>query len=236
MDNLTTSPRKYLEVAPIPFDRVTRVLHQLTHDVRNEFGALDLEAAYIAQAATDPATAAEAMHLRKIVTEAVVRLKRLAASVGTISISPASCPAHLFAAELRLRLTKTWPVEMADAGWGMELGEQGINMDFELLAAAFARIFENAFQFREDGFRLDFRGYARGANLVFEWSETKKAVPSPPEKWGTEPFVTTRRDGYGLGLFFVRRVIGAHHGRVAIRHDAARELLVTQVVLPVEKG
>ena len=220
---------------PVPFDRVSAFLRLLSHDVRNELGALDLEAAYIAQAADDPATAAEAKKLRKIVTEAAVKMKRLSASVGRITVKPQPFPARMFIEEMRVRLSKTWPSEMASAAWNLELGSEEIAIEFEMMASALHRIFDNAFQFREASGWIEFRAFVRDANIVMELIEGKSTVPSPPENWGEEPFVSTRKDGYGLGLFFARRVIGAHHGKLTARHDDGRHVLVTQIALPIEK-
>ena len=229
-------PSAEASLPPVPFERVSAILRQLSHDVRNELGALDLEAAYIAEASKEPSTAAEAKRLRNIVAEAAVKLKKLSAAVGPLSIQAHPISARMFVEEVRTRLSKTWPKEMAAAAWNLELGGETIVIDFEVMAAAFARIFENAFQFREDGLWIEFRAFGRDGKVIFEFVEGKKTVPSPPEKWGVEPFVTSRKDAYGLGLFYVRRVIGAHHGRMAASHDAVRGVLVTQVVLPEEKG
>src|SRR5579884_4382524 len=84
----------------VPFERVERFVRRLTHEIRNQFGALDLEAAYIAQAAADPVTSAEVAKLRRIVTEATLQLKRLSAALGPIEARKIRCGAKMFINEL----------------------------------------------------------------------------------------------------------------------------------------
>jgi nitrogen-specific signal transduction histidine kinase len=69
--------------------------------------------------------------------------------------------------------------------------------------------------------------------LVIELLEGKTSLPSAPETWGCEPLVSTRRSGFGMGLFFARRVLAAHQGEVRFTFDPGAEQLTTRVSLPL---
>ncbi|HEX8310235.1 MAG TPA: hypothetical protein VF614_02885, partial [Chthoniobacteraceae bacterium] len=59
------------------------------------------------------------------------------------------------------------------------------------------------------------------------------AVPEDPASWGLQPFRTTRRGAYGLGLFSARRLLRAIGATVEIVHEPAAGELRTRVILPL---
>ena len=69
--------------------------------------------------------------------------------------------------------------------------------------------------------------------IVLELREEKSAIPAPPETWGLEPLVSTRRGGYGMGLFHARRILAGHDGTVTFAFDPAAQLLTTRITLPL---
>jgi nitrogen-specific signal transduction histidine kinase len=66
--------------------------------------------------------------------------------------------------------------------------------------------------------------------------EGKSAVPSLPESWGVEPLISTRRGGFGMGLFCARRILAVHQGRIESTFDPAAQLLTTRLCLPLAAG
>jgi nitrogen-specific signal transduction histidine kinase len=69
--------------------------------------------------------------------------------------------------------------------------------------------------------------------LVVELIEPKSSVPSAPETWGLEPLVSTRRSGFGMGLFQARQIIDLHGGEMTFTFDQTRQRLTTRVALPL---
>lgn len=90
----------------------------------------------------------------------------------------------------------------------------------------------NAIQFADAGGRVNVRSFAEDGNVIFDISEPCVSAPSSPQTWGMEPFVTTRRGAYGLGVFRARMILAAHHGDLVYHHDPAQNLLTAKIILP----
>ncbi len=69
--------------------------------------------------------------------------------------------------------------------------------------------------------------------FVFELREKRATIDAPVETWGCTPLVTTRRGGFGLGLFHARQMLAVHGGDVNFDHDPAAGILTTRVTLPL---
>jgi two-component system nitrogen regulation sensor histidine kinase GlnL len=47
------------------------------------------------------------------------------------------------------------------------------------------------------------------------------------------PFVTTKREGQGLGLAIVRKYLSQMHGRISVERDTEAERTIFRIFLPV---
>lgn len=223
------------EIAPVPFDRVSRLIRQLTHDVRNGLSAVDLEAAFIAELVDDPEASDELRKLRAMVANSARMLRDLSQNFQEVRLHRMPWAASIFFGELESRLFKQFP-GAPDLHINSELGEEQIDVDLDQLCVAVAALVENAVHFREAGGAITLTARAENGEVLLELREAKKVVDNeiPPEEWGLEPFRSTRPGGYGLGLFRARRVIEAHGGTLEIRHDG--EQLVSCIALPIHLG
>jgi len=217
----------------VPWQRVVTFNRQISHDVRNGLNAVELEAAFIAELNSDPAIAEELKKLRAIVVNLTKTLHEVSTYMGTFSMNPIELEASLLLRELRERLGKLYPNAMAGVAWSENLGAESLEVDMERFSEALREILENAFQFQEKGQPIAFTCRCEGARLVLELREGKSS-PVATEEWGT-PLFTTRRGGYGLGLFHAGRVIAAHGGELKRAYDAGASALITRVSLPLKK-
>ena len=64
-------------------------------------------------------------------------------------------------------------------------------------------------------------------------SDNGPGVPSHIEDELFSPFVTTKRDGQGLGLAIVRKLISQMNSRIVFERDAAKALTMFRLFLPV---
>ncbi len=217
----------------VPFTRVAGFVRQVTHDVRNGLNAIELQTAYAAELVSDPEALEEVRRIRGLVQQTTKMLQALSSNfwVSTPNLVPYS--ARIFVEDLRDRLVKQHPEHAPQVRWDVELQDESIAVDLEMIFAAIAEVFKNAFSFRESGGEIAARAFAEGGRLVVEITETKTAVPSPPEGWGREPFVSSRRGAYGLGLFRSRQLLAAHRGDLEVSHEPGRNLLSSRISLPL---
>ena len=217
----------------VPLSRVATFIRQVTHDVRNDLNSMDLQAAYAVELNTDPEAIEEVRRIRQLIQQAAKRLQALSANFQLNQPNLVTYSAKIFVEDLRDRLTKIFPEQMPAVEWTVSLGEEMIAIDIEMIFGAIAEVFRNAFQFREAGQPITASVSSANGRMVLEVQEGKTTVPSDPATWGNEPLVSTRRGGYGLGLFRARRIFGVHGGEITASHDSASARLTTRVSLPL---
>ncbi len=229
---LAVSPSSAAEIL-VPLSRVSAFVRLLTHDVRNNLNSMDLQAAFAAELITDPEAAEEVKRIRGLIHDSARALQALSGNFWTSSPSLIPYTASIFVEDLRDRLAKLHPEAAPQVEWTVALGEENILIDIEMIFSALAEIFKNAFQFREKGQGIAARVWVESGRFSFELREGKTSVPSAPESWGAEPFVSTRRGGYGLGLFRARALLAAHGGDLGFTFEPGSNLLLTRATLPV---
>ena len=228
----TTPP---MEEGMVPFERVAKFIRQLTHDVRNGLSAIDLEGAYIAELITDPEASEEVRKMRSMVSSTARMLRDISNNFQPMTVHPVPWQATTFVEDLQARLEKRFPEE-AQAGAvnvNFRVGLETIDVDLDLLTGAVLEVFNNAYQFGEDGVRVTLSAFEESGQVVFEVREPKREFQSqvPPGSWGVAPLITTRSGGYGLGLFRVRKILDAHGGRFVTEFRDG--VLITRMSVPV---
>ena len=216
----------------IPLPRLASFIRQLSHDIRNGLNAIDLEASLIAEITTEPEIAAEAKKLRGMVSNVTRSLQTLSGRFAEIKLSNAIlCPVSDFLEVLRERVEQEFSDRASDIKWRIETEKGAIEIDFELVIAALSEILRNAFQFRTADAPIEFHVREEDALIVFEVRTQSSPGATQPETWGLEPLVSTRRSGYGLGLFYARRIIQTHGG--TLNPVLENGSVVTRVRLPL---
>lgn len=217
------------EPAPIPFPVVAQFVRRHTHDLRNELNALDLEATLLSEL-IPPGEASEALtQLRRQLRSTATQLRELCNRFH----EPAPELSQWLARDLFEQCQRvTTPLEPAPGTlqWENELDRQSVMADLDPFADAWCELVRNAFLFREPDAALLARATAEGAWVRFELIEEKAAAPDFAH-WGTAPFQTTRRNGYGLGLFHADRQLHAQGAQVERSFQSGH--LVTSIQMPL---
>jgi len=232
MSKSTLSPT-YSEEMAVPYPRIAGLVRQLTHDVRNGLNNIDLQSAFLQEIVTDAQPVAEIKRLREMVADTAKMLREFSTRFWMPTPNFVTYAARMFIEDFRQRAGKLAPEGAPEVRWTVNLREESISVDIETLSRGLGEYFKNAFQFREGNEAVEARVFARGRKLVVELVESKSTVPSAPETWGREPLVSTRRGGFGMGLFFARQVLGAHGGEVAATFDPEAKQLTTRLSIPL---
>ena len=220
-----------METEPdIPWARFAAFVRQHTHDVRNGLNSLDLETALLHELVTDGEGRDCVGRQREQVRALGAQMRELSALIQ----DPKPISAPLAARDLFL----IWKEQQAslrtplEVQWVDELGTEQVNVDAGMMATVFRELLANAARFSQGG-TMTASARCEGDEAIFELREPKAGAVDP-SGWGGL-LVTTRRGGYGLGLWSARRLLAANHARIVQCHVPNEGALVTRIFLQVCK-
>ena len=137
----------------VPFERVATMVSQLTHDVRNGFNAMELQAAYVADLLTDPEDTAEAVRelkrLRGLIEDYAKTLPRFSARFRVAVPARVRYPAKMFIEDFRQRLARVQPDFAPQVMWTEELADEAAEVDPEMIFAALGSFSKTPRTFRK---------------------------------------------------------------------------------------
>ncbi len=218
-----------MDAAPdIPWKRVAEFVRQHTHDARNGLNSLDLETVFLKELLTDEEAVESAGRIQK-------QLRSLAQQLRTLSAlfqdpQPVAAP---IAAKVLLQIWREKHAAMPgslEVHWVDALADEQVSMDVEMMARVFRELLTNAAAFSK-GDPLTVTARAADGMVIFELIEPKKEALDT-SSWG-QPLFTTRRGGYGLGLWTARRMLQANGASLLQRYTPEDAALTTQIILPV---
>lgn len=211
----------------IPHERVAAFVRQHTHDLRNGLNSLDLETALLRELVSDAEAQAAVERLRRQLRGVAAQLRALSA----LFEEPQPMAAPIAAKELLLIWHEQHAafVSAPETEWRDELEGENVNVDAEMMAAIFRELLANAAAFHQAG-PAHVRAWREGEQAVFELREPKPSALDTAG-WG-QPFSSTRRAGYGLGLWAARRRAEANGATFTQRYLPEESALVTRIALP----
>jgi signal transduction histidine kinase len=225
-----------MEAPQVPFERVVSMVRHLTHDARNGLNSVDLQAAYVAELVTDDEARAEVKQLRAMISNASKLFQSLSARFWVASPQFVTYSAPIFMEDFRDRLKRRLPDQAGEIAWTEEIAEVPIRVDIEMIFSGLSEFFKNAFDFREAGQKIAAHAATKDGHFLIELREGKTVLPSPAAQWGIDPLVSTRRSGYGLGLFHARQILALHGADLTFDYDSAAGRLATRVTFPIAEA
>jgi len=217
----------------IRWSDTTRFIRQLSHDLRNDLNAIELQSAYLSELETNEEAKSEIKRLRKIVSGFAATLQGLSRLVGDIRPNLIPYRAGDFVEDLRSQIERGLPKESAEISWDVQLAESILNIDPQLLQEVFIELFTNAFRHDRGQGPLIATAKTENNEFFFTLEEPKTRVVSSVENWGREPLRNMSQRHYGLGLNRARVIVEAHSGQLRARYDQNISALVTTLILPV---
>ena len=210
----------------ISWTRLAAFMRQHTHDVRNGLNALDLETALLQEVVTDDEGRASVARVRRQVRGIAEQLRGLSA----LFHEPKPYGAPLAARELFLiwREQHESMPERPAVEWIEEVGDAKVDVDAGMMATVFRELLTNARTFR-DGEPATASARRHGDEIQYELREPK-LKPIDFSTWDSRVFQTTKRGGYGLGLWTVQRQAAANGATLTRRNEDGA--LITRIALP----
>jgi K+-sensing histidine kinase KdpD len=228
-------PNKSSETAndlSVPWNDAVRFVRQLSHDLRNDLNALELQSAYISELVHDEESQREVKRLREILSGFNSTLQQLSKKVGDVTPDLIAYPAADFLADLRAEIDRAFPEQRHQITWDVEV-DGILKIDPQLLSEMFAELFANAFCHGHDSGPLRARARIENGRLLFTLIEPKAEFNSVTENWGREPLRNVSQRHYGLGLNRAHRIVEGHGGELRARYDPQAAALLSTVTLPV---
>jgi K+-sensing histidine kinase KdpD len=217
----------------VPWSDVVHFVRQLSHDLRNDLNAIELQSAYISELEKDEELKGEIRRLREIVSGMTSTLQRLSRAVGEVTPNLIAYRAVDFMQDLRRKIEHDFPKESAEISWDIKLGEAMLNVDPQLFEEAFTELFANAFRHDRDEGPLLAKATIDHKRFLFSLHEPKPGFNLSTEDWGREPLGKISHRHYGLGLNRVRAIVEAHGGELHAQYDPNVSALVTTLALPM---
>jgi signal transduction histidine kinase len=220
----------------VPWGDMVRFVRQLSHDLRNDLNALELQSAYISELTQDQELQTEIKRLREVTSALYSTLQRLSRGVEEVTPNMISYRAPEFLEDIRAEIERTFSDKAGEINWDVQVQDVVLHIDPQLLQEAFVEILANAFQHDRGNGPLLATARIDNDRLVFALREPKPAFDSATENWGREPLRNISQRHYGLGLNRVRAIVEAHGGQLQAHYNPKAAALVSTVTLPVAAG
>ncbi len=217
----------------VPWSDIVRFVRQLSHDLRNDLNAIELQSAYIGELTQDHELTSEIKRLREVVSGMNSTLQLLSRAVGELAPNFVTYPAGEFLADMRTQIERNFSKENHEVAWDVQLQDEMLNIDPQLFQEVFVELFANAFQHDRGNGALIAKATISHGKFVFSLHEPKAAFSSDTQNWGREPLRNIRQRHYGLGLNRVRGIVEAHGGKLQAQHDLKSAMLISTMTLPI---
>src|SRR5215471_7531838 len=217
----------------VPWSDTVHFIRQLSHDLRNDLNAIELQSAYIGELTQDQELTSEIKRLRDVVTGMNSTLQLLSRTVGEVAPNVVTYSAVEFLADMRAQIERNFSKENHEITWDVQVQDATLNIDPQLFQEVFVELFTNAFQHNRGKGALVARARISDGRFAFTLDEPKAVFSSDTQNWGREPLRNIRQRHYGLGLNRVCAIVDAHGGDLRVRYEPAAATLVSTVTLPV---
>ena len=217
----------------VSWSDTVRFVRQLSHDLRNDLNAIELQSAYIAELTQDQELTSEIKRLREVVSGMNSTLQLLSKAVGEVAPNLVTYPTDEFLTDMRTQIERKFPKENHEITWDVQVQDGSLNIDPQLFQEVFVELFANAFQHDRDNGALVARARISDGRFLFSLHEPKAVFSSDTQNWGREPLHNIRQRHYGLGLNRVRAIVEAHSGKLHAQYDPKVTALITTLTFPV---
>jgi len=227
------APQNGKHLESVPWNDAVRFIRQLSHDLRNDLNAIELQSAYIVELENNKEFKNEIKRLREMISGLASTLQRLSRAVGEVRPTLIPYQAADFMQDLREKIDRDFPKESREISWDIQLNDGMLNVDPQFFEEAFTELFANAFRHDRGQGPLVASAKIDDKGFLFTLHEPKARFDLPTQNWGREPLRKMSQRHYGLGLNRVRAILEAHGGDLNAQYDPKVSALITTLRLPV---
>jgi K+-sensing histidine kinase KdpD len=217
------------DVQVIEWDNLVKFVRQLSHDLRNQLNAAELQAALINELTADPELKSEVSRLRKLVGKLGTSLQQLSAAVAAPNPTRLRYSANDLLEDLQKKISQDFPEQSKRVKWEIFANGAMLQIDPGLIGWVLRELFDNSFRLGGQGERVA-RGQEENGHFTFQLRERKNEAVAP-EKWN-ELLREVKHGHYGLGLKRARAIVAAHGGKLTSEWDSQSSTLTSQMILP----
>jgi len=217
----------------VSWSDTVRFIGQLSHDLRNDLNAIELQSAYIGELEKNEELQGEIKRLRAMVSRLALTLQQLSRDVGDVKPTPISYQVTDLMEDMHRKIDHDFPKQNTEINWEIQSGDAMLNVDPQLLQEVFTELFANAFRHDRGKGRLLATAKIENNRFRFTLHEPKDGFDLPTQNWGREPIRKITQRHYGLVLNRVRAIVEAHGGKLHAQYDPNISTLITTLTLPV---
>ncbi len=216
--------------ANVSWENFVKFVRQLSHDLRNQLNAAELQSALIGELTSDPELKSEVRRLRELVSQLGGTLQHLSAAVAEPRPTRLPYAAQDFIADVQKKIAQDFPDQAQKVKWEVASDSAMLNIDPELTEWAAAELFNNAFRHDPAAGHISATVSAGDQWFTFSIREPKSKEVDPAQ-W-VKPLQSVSHGHYCLGLRRARGIVAAHGGELIAQFDPDSRILTTTMTLP----
>jgi K+-sensing histidine kinase KdpD len=215
----------------VPWENFVRFIRQLSHDLRNQLNAAELQGALIGEITADSELKSEVRQLRELVSKLGATLQRLSSSVAEPRPTRLSYSAADFVSDLRKKIAQNYPKESERLKWEPITNGTVLEIDPALVEWAVVELFDNAFRHRPAAGEISVSAEVDSDQFTLVLREPKEKELDDPSLWSI-PLRSVTHGHYNLGLYRARQILEAHGGNLTAQFDPDSAILTSRIILP----